>query len=98
MSFGTGAGKGDLPRHVDGEAYRNNFDDIFRKKSVYANHLKKYDTAISEGKFDKAAELKQEIELILKYDSALADGELDRVAELKQEIELVLNDNTKNNR
>ena len=32
MSFGTGAGKGDLPRHVDGASYRNNYDLIFRKK------------------------------------------------------------------
>lgn len=65
MSFGTGAGKGDLPRHVDGEAYRNNFDDIFRKKPTYADLLKKHDEAIVEGKFDRAAELKQEIEILL---------------------------------
>jgi hypothetical protein len=65
MSFGTGAGKGDLPRHVDGSAYRNNFDDIFRKKPTYEELLKKHDEAVSEGKFDRVAELKQEIELLL---------------------------------
>lgn len=32
MGFGTGAGKGSLPRHVKGEDYRNNYDNIFRKK------------------------------------------------------------------
>ena len=31
MSFGTGAGKGDLPRAVDGASYRNNYDNIFKK-------------------------------------------------------------------
>jgi hypothetical protein len=66
MSFGTGAGKGDLPRHVDGEAYRNNFDDIFRKKPTYAELLKKHDTAISEGKFDRAAELKQQLQSVIE--------------------------------
>jgi hypothetical protein len=66
MSFGTGAGKGDLPRHVDGEAYRNNFDDIFRKKPTYAELLKEHDTAISEGKFDKAAELKQQLQSVIE--------------------------------
>jgi len=65
MSFGTGAGKGDLPRHVDGEAYRNNFDDIFRKKPTFAELLKKHDKAIEDGRFDRVAELKQEIELVL---------------------------------
>lgn len=29
MSFGTGAGKGSLPRHVDGEKFRDNYDRIF---------------------------------------------------------------------
>ena len=61
----NGAGKGDLPRAVKGEAYRNNFDDIFRKKPSYAELLKKHDKAISEGKFDKAKELKQEIEILI---------------------------------
>ena len=59
----NGAGKGDLPRAVKGEAYRNNFDDIFRKKPTYAELLKKHDKAISEGRFDRAAELKQEINI-----------------------------------
>lgn len=31
MSFGTGAGKGDLPRAVDGASYRSNYDNIFKK-------------------------------------------------------------------
>jgi len=66
MSFGTGAGKGDLPRHVDGEAYRNNFDDIFRKKPTFAELLKKHDTAIEEGRFDKAAELKQQLQSVIE--------------------------------
>jgi hypothetical protein len=66
MSFGTGAGKGDLPRHVDGKAYRNNFDDIFRKKPTYAELLKKHDEAISEGKFDKAAEYKQQLQSVIE--------------------------------
>jgi hypothetical protein len=58
----NGAGKGDLPRAVKGTAYRNNFDDIFRKKPTYEELLKKHDEAISEGKFDKAAEYKQQIQ------------------------------------
>ncbi|MFN4909399.1 MAG: hypothetical protein ACK5H0_10255 [Bacteroidota bacterium] len=66
MSFGTGAGKGDLPRHVDGVAYRDNFDNIFRKKPTYTELLKKHDKAISEGKFDKVAELKQQIESVIQ--------------------------------
>jgi len=28
------AGKGDTPRPVDGDAYRDNYDDIFRKKET----------------------------------------------------------------
>jgi hypothetical protein len=30
MSFGTGAGKGSLPRKVDLNTYHNNYDNIFR--------------------------------------------------------------------
>jgi hypothetical protein len=69
MSFGSGAGKGDLPRHVDGEAFRNNFDSIFRKQRefTFAELLKMHDTAVEEGKFDRAAEYKQKIER-LKYE------------------------------
>ena len=62
MSFGTGAGKGDLPRAVNGEAFRDNFDNIFRKKPTYKELLKKHDEAIEEGKFDRAAELKQQLQ------------------------------------
>ncbi len=32
MGFGTGAGKGSLPRHVDGDKYRDNYDEIFKHK------------------------------------------------------------------
>jgi hypothetical protein len=66
MSFGTGAGKGHLPRHVDGEAFRNNHDDIFRKQRefTFAELLKLHDTAIGEGKFDLAAEYKQKIDTL----------------------------------
>lgn len=32
MGFGTGAGKGSLPRHVDGGKYRDNYDEIFKRK------------------------------------------------------------------
>ena len=66
MSFGTGAGKGDLPRHVNGEAFRNHFDEIFRKQRefTFAELLKMHDTAIEEGKFDKAAEYKQKIDTL----------------------------------
>lgn len=66
MSFGTGAGKGDLPRHVDGESYRSNFDEIFRKQRefTFAELLKMHDTAIEEGKFDMAAEYKQKIDTL----------------------------------
>lgn len=28
------AGKGDRPRHIFSEKYRNNYDDIFRKKKT----------------------------------------------------------------
>jgi|688.fasta_scaffold942691_2 hypothetical protein len=69
MSFGTGAGKGDLPRHVDGSAYRDNFDNIFRKKPTYEGLLKKHDEAIEEGKFDRAAELKQQINIQIENDN-----------------------------
>jgi hypothetical protein len=34
MSFGTGAGKGSLPRKVDLNTYHNNYDNIFRKGKV----------------------------------------------------------------
>ena len=30
----VGAGKGHLPRRVNGEAFRNNHDDIFRKEKT----------------------------------------------------------------
>ncbi len=64
MSFGTGAGKGHLPRAVNGESFRNNHDDIFRKQKefTFAELLKMHDAAIEEGKFDRAAEYKQKIE------------------------------------
>ena len=66
MSFGTGAGKGDLPRAVNGEAFRNHFDEIFRKQRefTFAELLKMHDSAIEEGKFDKAAEYKQKIDTL----------------------------------
>ena len=66
MSFGTGAGKGDLPRAVNGEAFRNHFDDIFRKQRefTFAELLKMHDAAIEEGKFDRAAEYKQKIDTL----------------------------------
>ena len=66
MSFGTGAGKGDLPRAVNGEAFRNHFDEIFRKQKefTFAELLKMHDAAIEEGKFDKAAEYKQKIDTL----------------------------------
>jgi hypothetical protein len=66
MSFGTGAGKGDLPRAVNGEAFRNHFDEIFRKQKefTYGELLKIYDKAIEEGKFDMAAEYKQKIDTL----------------------------------
>lgn len=34
MSFGTGAGKGSLPRKVDLNTYHNNYDNIFGKGKV----------------------------------------------------------------
>ena len=34
MSFGTGAGKGSLPRKVDLNTYHNNYDNIFGKGDV----------------------------------------------------------------
>lgn len=66
MPFGTGAGKGDLPRAVNGEAFRNNHDDIFRKQKefTYAELLKIHDRAIEDGQFDKAAEYKQKIDTL----------------------------------
>ena len=66
MSFGTGAGKGDLPRAVNGEAFRNNHDDIFRKQKepTYSELLKIHDQAVEEGQFDKAAEYKQKIDTL----------------------------------
>jgi hypothetical protein len=69
MSFGTGAGKGDLPRRVEGETFRDNFDFIFRKQKepTYSELLKTHDQAVEEGQFDRAAEYKQKIEQ-LKYE------------------------------
>ena len=66
MSFGTGAGKGDLPRAVNGEAYRDNFDSIFRKRRefTYEQLLKMHDTAIESGQSDRAAEYKQKIDTL----------------------------------
>ncbi len=66
MPFGTGAGKGDLPRAVNGEAFRDNFDNIFRKQKefTYAELLKIHDRAIEDGQFDKAAEYKQKIDTL----------------------------------
>lgn len=66
MSFGTGAGKGHLPRAVNGEAFRNNHDDIFRKKREFTFNelLKLHDAAVEEGKFDMAAEYKQKIDTL----------------------------------
>ena len=34
-----GAGKGDSPRPVKGEIYRNNYDDIFRRKPASDEEL-----------------------------------------------------------
>lgn len=70
MSFGTGAGKGDLPRAVNGSAYRSNFDNIFRKQkeSVYGELLQKHDEAIKEGKFDAAAEYKKQIDSLNSHE------------------------------
>lgn len=34
MSFGTGAGKGDLPRAVKGEAFRAAYDSIKKPESL----------------------------------------------------------------
>lgn len=66
MSFGTGAGKGHLPRAVNGEAFRNNHDDIFRKQKepTYSELLQKHDKAVEEGQFDRAAEYKQKIDTL----------------------------------
>jgi hypothetical protein len=33
MPFGTGAGKGDLPRPVDGNKYRDNYERAFGKRN-----------------------------------------------------------------
>lgn len=51
---------------MNGDAYRNNFDNIFRKQKVptYSELLQKHDEAIEEGKFDKAAEYKQKIDTL----------------------------------
>lgn len=36
MSFGTGAGKGSLPRKVDSAKYASNYENIFGKKKEVA--------------------------------------------------------------
>lgn len=51
MGFGTGAGKGSLPRHVNGEEYRNNFDNIFRKKNKEAEVYPDWVCAICGDKY-----------------------------------------------
>lgn len=47
MSFGTGAGKGDLPRAVNGEAYRTTYDSIKKPEPLDAL-LAKLDAAVNE--------------------------------------------------
>jgi len=38
------AGKGDSPRPINGDNYRNNFDDIFRKTTKVEEDIKKLDS------------------------------------------------------
>jgi len=47
MSFGTGAGKGDLPRAVKGEAFRAAYDSIKKPEPLDAL-LAKFDAAVNE--------------------------------------------------
>ena len=37
MPFGTGAGKGPLPRHVDGDKYREGYERAFGKNAEAKN-------------------------------------------------------------
>jgi hypothetical protein len=61
MSFGTGAGKGSMPRAVEGNSYRNNYDNIFKKTaepSVTDTHEElqaKFDAALASRDTEKMA-------------------------------------------
>jgi hypothetical protein len=47
MSFGTGAGKGDLPRAVKGEAFRAAYDSIKKPEPLNAL-LAAFDKAVND--------------------------------------------------
>lgn len=47
MSFGTGAGKGCLPRAVKGEAFRATYDSIKKPESL-EGLLAKFDAAVND--------------------------------------------------
>jgi hypothetical protein len=47
MSFGTGAGKGDLPRAVNGEAFRAAYDSIKKPEPLDAL-LADFDKAVND--------------------------------------------------
>jgi DNA-binding NtrC family response regulator len=60
MSFGTGAGKGSLPRAVKGEAFRAAYDSI-KKPAPLQELLAQFDVAINARDSKRSNELHKQI-------------------------------------
>jgi hypothetical protein len=60
MSFGTGAGKGDLPRAVNGEAFRAAYDSI-KKPEPLEKLLAAFDAAVKDSAKELAEQLREQI-------------------------------------
>jgi len=60
MSFGTGAGKGDLPRAVKGEAFRAAYDNI-KKPESWNLLIAQYHEAVNNRDSTLAEELHEQI-------------------------------------
>jgi hypothetical protein len=61
MSFGTGAGKGCLPRAVKGDAFRAAYDSITKPTGSLLELVAKFDDAINERNSVLAEELHEQI-------------------------------------
>jgi hypothetical protein len=60
MSFGTGAGKGDLPRAVNGEAFRKAYEAI-KKPAPLERLMDQYNKAVNERDTPLIEELHEQI-------------------------------------
>jgi hypothetical protein len=66
MSFGTGAGKGDLPRAVKGEAFRKAYESI-SKPAPLEGLLAEFNKAVNERDTPLIEELHEQIKAHLYY-------------------------------